>query len=343
MSLLRNIATGLRSLVRRNKVNRELDEELTAYLEMAAVERMKLGMSRKEALRAVRLEQGTLELTREVVRSSSWESVVENCWRDLRFAARMLRKSPGFTVVAVLTLALGIGGNTAIFSLLNAVMLKTMPVSRPEQLVILRWSARSRPQNVGTSSYGDCLWVPGATQSCSFSFPMYKALIAHTDAFSSVLAMAGAGQLDLSGNGPASMVGGELVSGNYFEALGVSSVLGRTIQPSDDRAGTAPVVVLNFGYWQRAFGGAADVIGRTVRLNSAPFTIAGVIDPQFTRLTPGKSHDLWIPLSQAASLRPSWNDRRGQADATNWWLAIIGRLKPGISLAQAQAATNLVF
>ena len=344
MSLLRNIATGLRFLVRRNKVNRELDEELSAYLEMAAVEKMKLGMSRKEALRAVRLEQGTLELTREVVRSGSWESVVENCWRDLRFAARMLRKAPGFTAVAVLTLALGIGANTAIFSLLNAVMLKTMPVSRPEQLVILRWSAHSRPQNLGTSSYGDCLWVPGGIQSCSFSFPMYKALLAHTDAFSSVLAMAGAGQLNLSGNGAASMASGELVSGNYFETLGVSSVLGRTIQPADDRVGAPPVVVLSYSYWQRAFGGAADVIGGTVRLNTSPFTIAGVIDPQFTRLTPGKSHDLWIPLSQAASLRPSWNDQRRQVDdATNWWLAIIGRLKPEISLAQTQAATNLVF
>jgi MacB-like periplasmic core domain len=287
MSLLRHLASGLRSLFEREHVNRELDEELGAYLEMAAAEKMKQGMNRNDAVRAVRLERGTLELAREVVLSGAWESVVKNCWRDLRFATRMLRKAPGFTAVAVLTLALGIGANTAIFSLLNAVMLKTMPVSRPKQLVILRWSAHNRPENLGTSSYGDCQWVPGAIQSCSFSFPMYKALFAHADAFSSVLAMAGAGQLDLSGNGPASMVGGELVSGNYFDALGVSSVLGRTIQPSDDRAGAPPVVVLNFGYWQRAFGGAADVIGRTVRLNSSPFTIAGVIDPQFTRLTPG--------------------------------------------------------
>src|SRR6267154_1817040 len=343
MSLLRNIATGLRSLVRRNKVNRELGEELSAYLEMAAVEKMKLGMSRKEALRAVRLELGTLELTREVVRSSSWESVAENCWRDLRFAARMLRKAPGFTAVAVLTLALGIGANTAIFSLLNAVMLKTMPVSRPEQLVILRWSAHSRPQNLGTSSYGDCLWVPTAIQSCSFSYPIYGAVLAHTDAFSSVLAMAGADQLDLSGNGAASIIGGELVSGNYFEALGVSSALGRTIQPSDDRPGAPPVIVLSYGYWQRAFGGAADAIGRTVRLNGAPFTIVGVIDPRFARLTPGKSHDLWIPLSQAASLEPTWNRHSRVDDATDWWLAIIGRLKPRTSLAGAQAATNLAF
>jgi len=344
MSLLRNIATGLRSLVRRNKVNRELGEELSAYFETAAVEKMKLGMSRKEALRAVRLEQGTPELTREVVRSGSWESVVENCLRDLRFAARMLRKSPGFTIVAVLTLALGIGANASIFSVLNAVMLKTIPVSRPEQLVILRWSAHSQPQNLGTSSYGDCLWVPGAIQSCSFSSPMYKALLGHTETFSSVLAMAGAGQLNLSGNGPTGMVDGEVVSGNYFETLGVSSALGRTIQPSDDRPGAPPVVVLSYGYWQRAFGGASDVIDRAVRLNGSPFTIAGVIDPQFTRLTPGKSHDLWIPLSQEASIRPSWSDQSRYLDEpTNWWLAIIGRLNPEVSLARAQAATNLVF
>jgi predicted permease len=266
--------------------------------------------------------------------------VMETLLQDIRFGLRMLRQSPGFTLVVVLTLAVGIGANTAIFSLLNAVMLKTMPVSRPEQLVILRWSAHSQPENLGTSSYGDCRWVPGAIQSCSFSYPMYRALLAHANAFSSVLAMAGADQLDLSGNGPVSMVGGELVTGNYFETLGVSSALGRTIQPSDDRPGATPVVVLSYGYWQRAFGGAADVIGRTVRLNGSPFTIAGVIDPQFTRLTPGKSHDLWIPLS----VRPSWNDQRRHVDdPTNWWLAIIGRLKPEVSLAQARAATNLVF
>src|SRR6266576_1361952 len=131
MSLLRNIATGLRSLVRRNNVNRELDEELSAYLEIAAVEKMKLGMSRKEALRAVRLEHGTLELTREVVRSSSWESVVENCWRDMRYKFRMIIKNPGFSAAAILSLALGIGANTTIFSLINALLLRSLPVSDP--------------------------------------------------------------------------------------------------------------------------------------------------------------------------------------------------------------------
>jgi predicted permease len=269
---------------------------------------------------------------------------LQTLWQDIRYGLRMLAKNPGFTAVAVATLALGIGANTAIFSLVNAVMLQSIPVRNPQQLVVLRWSAHAHPQHSGSSSYGDCQWTKWtekASGSCSFSYPMFKEIREHTGAFSSVGAFAGPAQLDLTGNGTASIARGEVVSGDYFQTLGVQATAGRTIEPSDERPGAEAVAVLSYAYWQGAFGGAQRAIGKSIKLNGVPFTIVGVADAGFTRLTPGHTQDMWLPLSQIAPLRLRWGG--GPDKETTWWLAVVGRLKPGISQEQAQSNVSLLF
>jgi predicted permease len=265
-------------------------------------------------------------------------------WQDIRYGLRVLGKNPGFTAVAILTLAFGIGANTAIFSLLNAVMLQSIPVRNPQQLVILRWSAHNHPEKIGHSSYGDCKgtdWGKTFSSSCSFSYPMFQSIRDHADVFSGVGAFAGPAQLDLSGNGTASVVRGEVVSGDYFETLGVQSAIGRTIEPADEKTGAEAVAVLSYAYWQGAFGGSSSVIGRSIKLNGVPFTIVGVANSGFTHLTPGKTQDMWLPLSQVAALKVPWGG--GPEKQSTWWLAIAARLKPEISAAQAQAAVGLIF
>jgi predicted permease len=271
---------------------------------------------------------------------------VQTLWQDIRYGLRMLAKNRGFTAVAVATLALGIGANTAIFSLVNAVMLQSLPVRHPEQLVVLRWSAHTWPQNTGTSSFGDCRSRdrdrPGPNSGgCSFSYPVFKEIRAQKDLFSNIAAFAGPAQLDLSGNGPASMARGELVSGDYFQTLGVPAALGRTIEPSDEEPGAAPVAVLNYAYWQSAFGGSPSAIGKTIRLNGVAFTVVGVTDPSFTRLTPGKSLDMWLPLPQLVPLGLHWGG--GTMEARNWWLTLVARFKPGTVPGPAEAAVSLLF
>src|SRR6266550_7638207 len=214
MSALRSLSDGLRSLFRREQVNRELDEELKGFLEMAAEEKVKQGMNRKDALRAVRLESGNLEVTKETVRSAGWEFVLETCCQDLRYAFRTLRKSPGFTAVAISTLALGIGANAAIFALVDRVLLTLLPVTNPRELVLLTSPGPMQGH----------IWSDDDTAT-SFTYPMYKELRDRNTVFQGLIAefpfpasVAAGGQTDRAS--------GELVSGNYFDLLGTPPALG---------------------------------------------------------------------------------------------------------------------
>ncbi len=271
---------------------------------------------------------------------------METLLQDVRYAFRMLAKSPGFTAIAILTLSLGIGTNTAIFSLIDTVMLRSLPAENPSQLVLLKWGAHKMPKVHGYATSGDCAtdmrFGAANPTGCSFSEPMFREF-EKAGVFSGIAAFSNAGRLDLTGNGNASVVNGQAVSGGFFKTLGVKPALGRMLEPSDDSPSAASVAVLNFGYWQSAFGGAPEVLGRSIALNGAPVTIVGVAARQFNGITPGSDYDLWVPLSVEPHIVESSRWQNRQDDVSYWWLTLVGRLKPGVTRPQAQAAINGIF
>src|ERR1700674_2294896 len=324
----------------------DLDQDIREHIERETQDNIERGMPPQEARYAAVRKFGNVTRVKEETREV-WSFVwLEQLLQDIHFGLRMLRKSPGFAAVAILSLALGIGANTAIFSLIDAVMLRALPVENPSQLAVLKWSARNAPNIHGYMNSGDCPLnvMPGAANpyGCSFSEPMFRE-IAQANVFAATTAFANSGRLNLTGNGPATVINGQLVSGDFFGTMGLNAAAGRLFEAADDTPSAAPVAVLNYGYWQSAFGGSRDVIGRTIELNNVPFTIIGVAEPRFTGITPGSDYDVWLPLSDARRITDLmfWQNR--SSDVSNWWLTIVGRLKPGTQLASAQAAVSGLF
>jgi predicted permease len=331
---------------RRKRMLEELDHDIRDHIERETQDNIDRGMPPEEARYAAMCKFGNVTRVKEDTREV-WSFVwLEQLWQDIHFGLRMLRKSPGFAAVAILTLALGIGANTAIFSLIDAVMLRSLPVENPSQLVLLQWGARNAPNIHGYMTSGDCPMNlrPGAANptGCSFSEPMFRE-IAQANVFSATAAFANSGRLNLTGNGPATVINGQLVSGDFFRTMGLKATAGRLFDAADDTPSAAPVAVLNYGYWQSAFGGSRDVVGHTIELNSVPFTIIGIAEQRFAGITPGSDYDVWLPLSDSQRITDPmrWQNRSG--DASNWWLTIIGRLKPGTQVAQAQAVVSGLF
>ncbi|MGB7281659.1 MAG: ABC transporter permease [Candidatus Acidiferrum sp.] len=338
------IPLRLRSLFRRRQADQELEDELRDHVEQKTEEYIARGLDPGEARRQALLEMGGVEKRKEECRDARRVNWIQDLAQDIRFALRMLRKSPGFTAVAILTLALGIGANTAIFSFIDGVLLRSLPVKEPQQLVLFSWSARQKPRANGRSAYGDC-YKQELTGDCSFPLPFFKTLRSQADSFSGMAAFAGPLDVDLSAKGAASIASSTYVSGDFFSTLGVNTILGRPLVPSDDTPSAPPAIVLNYAYWDRAFGSDCSVVGRTVRLDSTTATIIGIADPQFTNLTPGKLQDFYMPFSLADRIRGEWwskNDTRA-TDASVWWVVMLGRLKPGVSIGRAQASASTIF
>ncbi|MGH9816165.1 MAG: ABC transporter permease, partial [Candidatus Acidiferrales bacterium] len=253
---------------------------------------------------------------------------METMWQDLKYGARMLAKSPGFTLVAMLTLALGIGANTAIFSLTDQILLRPLPVPNPHELVVLRSPG---PLSGSVSSDGDSY--------ASFSYLMFKALREKgqgVDLFGRFKA-----SVDVAVDGQAERADGELVSGNYFEALQVPAAMGRTFSMQDEGAvGANPVAVLSFAYWQRRFGGSPAVLNKNVVINATSMTIVGVAARGFHGVQIGDKSDVFVPLSMTPMIIKNW---QGLDNWRVYWMAILGRLKPGVPREQAQAAMTVVY
>ena len=266
-----------------------------------------------------------------------------NGWRrDVIYGLRLLAKNPGFATVAVLTLALCIGANTAIFSVINTVMFKALPVRDPNHLMLLEWSMRSDPKLHSHSSYGDCALEGGEHRGCSFSKPFLQEVREHGP-FTSLAEFAGGGSTTVSGIGGVHRASPQYVSGDYFRALGVGAALGRVLIPSDDQPGAPAVVVLTYGYWKRQFGADPSIVGKTLDLNGVPFTVAGVANAGFAYLTPGSVHDFSVALGQRRTLQVGWKWTPSQEDAGSWWIVSAGRLKPGVSVAAAESQLSSLF
>ncbi|MGH9479887.1 MAG: ABC transporter permease, partial [Terriglobales bacterium] len=262
--------------------------------------------------------------------------------QDLRYATRMLRRHRSLSAVIILTLALAIGANTAIFSLMDGLLLAPLPARDPQHLFLLQFSARRNPFH-SASGYGDCLsrYSDHFATGCSFSWPFYQRLQTQAHSLASLTASVGADAYNLSGQGQASIARLQAVAGNYFSTLGVGAAAGRLLAPNDDHPGATLVAVLSYDYWRSEFAGSPAIIGQSLDLNNVPVTIIGVADRSFAGLTPGRDYDGWLPLSALPRLSPNWSPQHHQADSA--WLTLFARLRPGVPAAQATAEINGIF
>ncbi len=341
MKTLRRFIARLFNFVALRKAEERMREEIDEHIALQTAENLRAGLSPAEARRAAILKFGAVEAVKASYRAERGMPFIETVLQDLRYALRMISRSPGFAVIAILTLALGIGANTAIFSVIDAVMMRPLPVRDPQQLVLLRWMTRTGAKVHG-SSYGDC--TGSHTSDCVFSVPFSRTVRKQSNSFSGLAVFAGPLDINFSGNGPAVIAKGEYVSGDFFSTLGLKTILGRQLGPADDQPSAAPAIVLNYNYWQRAFGGDPAAVGRTVRLNNVEALIVGVSGPGFSHITPGKTQDFFMSFSMVDRVRSEWwGDGSRINDPSVFWAVIVGRLKPGVSIAQTQVSLSALF
>jgi predicted permease len=334
---LYTIPLRLRSLFRWAQADQEVDEELRDHLERKTEEYVAKGMTQEEAHRRARLDLGGIEQTKEKCRDARRVNWIQDFIQDLHFGLRVLHKSPGFTTVAVVTLALGIGANTAVFSAVDALLLRKLPVKNPEELVVFDWLRTPGSMVAGYSGYGRQGPAPGLGIRSSFSALTVERFREHSATLADVFAFSPTGPLNIDGQGDTAS--GLFVTSRYFAGLGVQASAGRILSESDDRPQAEPVAVISHRCWQRRFASDPSVVGTTIKVNRLPVVIAGITPEGFDGPRMGESSDITLPLSLAARLSPTGSER----PVSVWWLQMMGRLKPGVSREQALAEIQAPF
>ena len=310
--------------------NADLDRELQSDLELEEEEQRESGLSSDEAHYAAQRAFGNTTLIREQTHEAWGWAPFERLWQDLRYALRQLRRSPGFAITAILILALGIGAVTAVFSLIDAALLKMLPVQNPEQLVQFKIVSDTFPEND------------------SFSYPQFKTFQSQSQALAGAIAFRKMYKIDFEVDGQSGLADGQLVSGNYFSVLGVQAALGRTILPPDESvAGQSPVAVIGYDYWRSRFALDPSILGKKIRLNNAAYTIIGVTEPEFFGLQPGARIDVTVPLTTISLINPGFAAIGSPYDTLKApfrnWLYVMGRLQPGLAKQKAEASLQPVF
>jgi putative ABC transport system permease protein len=311
-----------RNVFREDALSTELDAELAYHLAETVDRLVEEGLPKAEAFRAARRQLGNYTIQKERTRDMDLATWLDQLRADVMYGIRQLRQSPGFAAVAVLSLALGIGANTAIFQLVNAVQLKLLPVKDPEQLVVVDW-------NKDASRAGS--W---STRSANFTYTQWDVLRGQEKAFSNMIAWS-ASLFDLASGGEPRFAQGLFVSGSFFPGLGVGAELGRALSASDDDDSCNTGAVISHAFWQREFGGDPHVLGRRLSLNGYPVSVIGVTTPSFYGVEVGHRYDVAVPLCMDRLMA---DDHKGRIPSRSaWWLSIMGRLKPGWTVKKASA------
>ncbi len=347
MKSLSRIRSWFKAMTHRSRLDGEMQSELEFHIESYAADLIRSGISRGEAMRRARLELGSVTARKEECRESLGLRLLDDLLADVSYGLRMLKKSPGFTSVAVVSLALGIGANTIIFTLAQQALLDQLAVPHPEQLRLLTIETGRKDSPI-SSMWGDFNPGPhGGTVTSSFSYPVYEILRKQNQGLQDLFAfkyLGGYSRMTATVDGHAQAVSGEFVSGNYYQDLGVGTQLGRPIQPSDDaHPGEGAVAVISDALWSRSFGRSPSVVGKVISLNLAQVTIVGVNPPDFTGAASVQSSpDIFVPFSMQPVVLP-----RGKqsllVSKELWWVQVMGRAKPGISDAAATASLSVAL